>query len=230
MQKIISRQEALFNNLKHYFTGKCCHKGHLSPRFTSSKACIKCEQEKSTVSKDELKAYRNKYYRENKDRIQKVNKAYADVNKNNKAVKAKDYYNKNREVLLADKKHYNRVNKSAIRERRKYRELVRRKEDPIFVVTNRIRTRIKRAFREAGYKKNSATENMIGCSWAQLKQHIENQFLEGMNWGNRNLWHIDHIIPLASAKSIDELVRLNHYKNLRPLWAFDNLSKGAKMI
>ena len=40
-------------------------------------------------------------------------------------------------------------------------------------------------------------------------------------------WHIDHIIPLSSAKSEDELIALSHYTNLQPLWAMDNLKKGA---
>ena len=49
-----------------------------------------------------------------------------------------------------------------------------------------------------------------------------------MNWENRGLWHIDHIIPLATAKTEDEIIRLNHYTNLQPLWAIDNLKKGTR--
>lgn len=51
-----------------------------------------------------------------------------------------------------------------------------------------------------------------------------------MTWENRGEWHIDHIIPLASASTEEELLALCHYTNLQPLWAFDNLSKGAKII
>jgi hypothetical protein len=49
-----------------------------------------------------------------------------------------------------------------------------------------------------------------------------------MSWENRRLWHIDHIIPLALAKNEDQLIKLNHYTNLRPLWAKDNLVKSAR--
>ena len=51
-----------------------------------------------------------------------------------------------------------------------------------------------------------------------------------MNWDNHGEWHYDHIIPLASADNYDDLVRLNHYTNLQPLWAEDNLKKGSKIL
>ena len=70
---------------------------------------------------------------------------------------------------------------------------------------------------------------MLGCDFADLKHHLESQFTEGMTWDNRNLWHIDHIIPLASAKSAEEVVKLSHYTNLQPLWAKDNMRKGASV-
>jgi len=46
-----------------------------------------------------------------------------------------------------------------------------------------------------------------------------------MNWHNKGKWHIDHIIPLKAAKTEFEVIALNHYTNLQPLWAKDNLTK-----
>jgi hypothetical protein len=68
------------------------------------------------------------------------------------------------------------------------------------------------------------------CSFEEFFIHIESQFIDGMSWENRSLWHIDHIIPLATAKTEEEILRLNHYTNLRPLWALDNLKKGSKIL
>ena len=50
-----------------------------------------------------------------------------------------------------------------------------------------------------------------------------------MTWENHGKWHIDHIIPLATAKTEKQVLKLNNYKNLRPLWAEDNLKKKAKI-
>jgi hypothetical protein len=53
-----------------------------------------------------------------------------------------------------------------------------------------------------------------------------------MSWDNYGFrgWHIDHIVPLSSAKTKDEAVSLNHYTNLQPLWGVDNMKKGKKIL
>jgi hypothetical protein len=102
--------------------------------------------------------------------------------------------------------------------------------DPMFAMKCRLRCRISKAISDKGYSKTCKTSEIIGCSWDFLKAHLESKFISGMSWGNRNLWHIDHIIPIASAKSEEELVKLNHYTNLQPLWAEDNMKKGDKLL
>jgi hypothetical protein len=49
-----------------------------------------------------------------------------------------------------------------------------------------------------------------------------------MNWNNHGKWHIDHMIPISSAKNEEEVLKLNHYTNLQPLWAKENLIKYNK--
>jgi hypothetical protein len=79
-------------------------------------------------------------------------------------------------------------------------------------------------------KKNKTSE-IVGCSLETLKLHIENQFTDGMSWElmGKHI-HIDHIIPLSSAKTEQEILKLCHYTNLQPLWAKDNLKKHNKII
>jgi hypothetical protein len=71
---------------------------------------------------------------------------------------------------------------------------------------------------------------MLGCDYQTAFKHIESRFKKGMSWDNFGDWHIDHIIPLASAKTEEELIELCHYTNLQPLWAEENLIKGDKII
>ncbi len=71
----------------------------------------------------------------------------------------------------------------------------------------------------------------IGCSLHELVCHLEDQFLEGMEWSNHGAggWHIDHIKPISSFDllDVDQRSAANNYTNLRPLWADDNFKKGS---
>jgi hypothetical protein len=82
------------------------------------------------------------------------------------------------------------------------------------------------------HQKEDVTFKIIGCTPNELKQYIESLFLEGMSWDNYGPfgWHIDHIIPLSSANTIDEIYKLCHYSNLQPLWSIDNLRKGSRIL
>jgi hypothetical protein len=79
--------------------------------------------------------------------------------------------------------------------------------------------------------KKIKTNDILGCDWETLKNHIESQFTEGMTWDNHGQygWHIDHHTPLATAETEQDVYRLNHYTNLKPLWWYENLSKGDKI-
>jgi hypothetical protein len=76
------------------------------------------------------------------------------------------------------------------------------------------------------------SESLLGYTIAELRTHLERQFLPGMSWHNMGKWHIDHIVPLASftitGPDDPELKRAWALPNLRPLWARDNIAKGAK--
>lgn len=81
-------------------------------------------------------------------------------------------------------------------------------------------------------KNRRAAFDLVGYSAAELRVHLERQFLKGMSWENMGEWHIDHIVPLSSftitGPDDPELRRAWALTNLRPLWAKDNLAKGAK--
>jgi len=121
-------------------------------------------------------------------------------------------------------KHYYQKHKSKINEQRKNRYHT----DNQHRLAENCRSRIRNLL--SGLHRSKSTLQLIGLnSWDQLMSHIEDQFTDDMSWDNRDKWHIDHIRPCASFDLTDESQRLEcfNYKNLQPLWAVDNLRKGA---
>lgn len=107
---------------------------------------------------------------------------------------------------------------------------LRRQSNPLFKLRSTISTLIANSLTNSGYTKESNTASILGCSFEQFYDHIESMFTVGMSWANRADWHIDHIIPVSFACNESELLLLNHYTNLRPMWAMDNLSKGKSIV
>ena len=126
-------------------------------------------------------------------------------------------------------KEYYQENKRSRKEYTKEYQRERKKTNSLYKMKCNLRTRTSIAFKRKGYSKNTKTQKMLGVDWKICKAHIERQFTKGMNWNNYGEWHIDHIIPLASANTERELKKLCHYTNLQPLWAEDNLYKSDKI-
>lgn len=99
--------------------------------------------------------------------------------------------------------------------------------DPMYRLREMMRSRLYSATKMKGWSKCGSAASVIGCGFQELMDHIAKQFKEGMEWGNHGKWEIDHIIPLASANTPEELLKLCHYKNLQPLWKTENRRKWA---
>ena len=104
----------------------------------------------------------------------------------------------------------------------------RYKNDYFYKLKCNLRSRVKMALKSRGWKKTGNTTKLLGADFETVMNHIESQFKDNMTWENHSFfgWHIDHIISLNTAKNEDELYKLFHYKNLQPLWWYENLSKG----
>ena len=95
----------------------------------------------------------------------------------------------------------------------------------------RLRARWDTDLKRSGLEKpNGSAFSWCGYTSQQLWAHIEAKFLPGMTRENRHLWHIDHIKPLKSAETLAEKKKLFALSNLQPMWASDNMSKGAKSM
>ena len=106
----------------------------------------------------------------------------------------------------------------------------RLKKDSLFKIKKNIRTSITNNFRNGGYNKKSKTSQILGCSFEEFKLYLESKFETWMNWDNYGLynneanhgWDIDHIIPMSSTKTEDDVIKLNHYSNFQPLCSYIN--------
>lgn len=105
--------------------------------------------------------------------------------------------------------------------------------DPVRKSKDAIRKLLLSSFKVRNIKKSKLcmrSEEILGCSFEFFKKHIETQFQQGMSWNNHGDWHLDHKVPLYVAKTIEELIKLNHWTNFQPLWAIENLEKNSKML
>lgn len=105
----------------------------------------------------------------------------------------------------------------------------RMKTDPVYAMRTIVRGSINDAIKRMGYTKRNRTYEILGCGWEFFKGYIEAKFQEGMTWENRGDWEIDHIIPVSCASTEDEVLKLNHYSNLQPLWKWHNRQKAASL-
>ena len=107
-----------------------------------------------------------------------------------------------------------------------------RKINPLFRLREAMSVRLAFICRRKVQCGKPAVVRTLGCSIEAFKAHLEKQFKPGMSWDNYGYWgwHVDHRIPLASAKSVAHMKQLFHYTNLQPLWWYENFAKGSKII
>lgn len=174
-------------------------------------------------------------------RTKEQNAAYYQANKEKHAALTKRWREENSERHKENGRKWHERNKERSNENlRRFKELnpdyntkyskKRRETDPIHRLKCNMRTRMFLAIRAGRFKKQSSLTSYIGISVERLRDYLESKFKPGMSWSNYGQWHVDHVIPLASAKTAEEVYKLCHYTNLQPLWAIDNLSKGAKIL
>jgi hypothetical protein len=195
-----------------------------------TKVCNECGLEKNLSEfykrTDTPKGYRNNC----KECKLKNNHKWNKDNKEKISIIAKIWREKNKESIRERIKEWEVKNYQRVRDRKNKRARDRRKEDPVYHLINKVRCRLRKYLITLNITKKNRTFDIVGCTPDFLKEHLEKQFKEGMSWENKSEWHIDHIIPLSSANTEEELYKLCHYSNLQPLWVEENLKKGNKIL
>lgn len=176
------------------------------------------------------KIYLEKYYSDPKNKERRI-KWYKEWSKRDHVRQKKlDYKKRNREHIRKQSSEY--AKRPEVRERVRNQIRERLKNDPVFIIKTRLRTRFYQYIKRGLAKKQVKTSQLIGCDWKYLKNHLEKKFEKGMTWKNFGKWHIDHIKPMSHfdlMKVKDQYLCCN-YKNLQPMWATENLSKGNRYV
>lgn len=208
----------------------------LSAKRKADKAALTDEQrdalrqtkhEEYVRHKDWYTVHNTEYYQKHREAILLSSKQYRDSHSEWKHEYDTNYYRTHKEQFRA----YSRYHRKTFPEKHKMwrrRSYLAIRADPNRKIKITLRTRIQKVLK--GQRKYEKTMKLVGCSIPELRQHLESQFLPGMNWENHGVfgWHVDHIKPCSSFDLTDpEQQKLCfHYTNLQPLWALDNIKKG----
>lgn len=170
---------------------------------------------------EQRRAYNQEYWVANKERLSEYNKAYYSDNAEAMRAYALAYREANPHVQKA----WIEANREHIREQER-----QRRATPKGTIDGRMSSGIRQALVDG--KGGRSWEALVGYTLDDLMAHLESLFVDGMSWENRSEWHIDHIIPKSifnytSPEHID-FKRCWSLGNLQPLWAGDNVRKGAK--
>lgn len=153
------------------------------------------------------------------------NREYYKQNPDKRKEYAKKYRKENPEKIKQWKVE-NKIDQNA---KANNRQKAKKEVDPLYKLKCNTRSRLSNVFTKIKAGKKPNTLSLLGTDWQNLKLHIEIRFTEGMTWNNYGEWEVDHIMPLAIAKTKESLAPLCHYTNLQPLWAKDNREKHCKI-
>lgn len=192
----------------------------------------------------EKKSEQNKKYREaHKEEIKAYHKEWRDRNRESLNEKQREKYKEDPQAFKERKDRYVASHLEQVKEsRHRYKtenrqkctdyERNKRHNDPVYRFRNSFRCLIWGYNKKKGYTGTKNVWEMVGCDFETFLVYIQSQFEEGMtmeNYGHgKGCWNIDHIVPISTAQNDEDIERLNHYTNLRPLWAKDNIAKGSK--
>jgi hypothetical protein len=185
------------------------------------------EKRREYLDKQNLK--KKKLYWKNPEKYRK--ESLESISRNKDKVKARKlkYRQNNQEKLIV----YEKQRWIKIKDHKKEYERKRRADDINFILSRRLRSRIRSALKYVldGQGKNCKTLDLLGCTIEEFKIYIESKFQSGMTWDKKSEIHIDHIIPISSFDLTDpnQQKQCFHYKNLQPLWRIDNQRKSNKI-
>lgn len=180
-----------------------------------TRKCAKCGVEKSL----------NEFYFRKKQQKYEYNCKKCEI------ARIKKYYNYEK-IKQSNKKVLTEEQIDIKKSKRRLYQKNKRENDLVFKLKMDIRNSIYYSFERKNYSKKYSCEKIIGLKINDFIAYLLNTFKEnyGYEWNGVEKIHIDHIIPLATAHSEDEVIKLCYYTNLQLLKAKDNLTKHTKIL
>lgn len=234
----------------HTSACKKCFAGYNKKWYNENKEhCkkVRAEYYKNNIEKykERGKEWRKSHPRENTDLTRAKRREWwanrTEEQKAKRKEKMREYQRKNKEKVAQWHKKYRESHKKQIQEAsRIYRQnnkekinqahLDRLHSDPKYKLKEQTRNMLRYAMRSKGHRKKSSTKDIVGCDLDFLVEYLFKTWEKnyGKPW-NGELYHIDHIIPLATAHTEEEVIKLCHYTNLQLLTPKDNMAKSDNL-
>jgi hypothetical protein len=192
----------------------------------SSKICGNCKLDKEFKHFNKNKRTTDGYSRLCKECTAEYNKKYREENRETLKSRCANYYENNKEIYS----NWNNENKEQINLKKRLNYSKRIKEDELYRLKMNLKALIRMSLKR---NKTSNTNDIIGCSYNDFKTYIESKFESWMNWNNygnsknnklepNKTWDLDHIIPISSGNTKEDLIKLSHYSNFQPLCSYQN--------
>jgi len=186
------------------------------------------EKAKKRYNPEKKSEYNKKYGEEYKEEIAEYNKSYYSANKEEFYEYGKKYREENKEKIKNYQKEYNQNPENIINRRKKVKE--KYDNDNCFKFSLLFRNNLNGALKKNGLVKSKKSEEILGCSFLEFREFLETQFETWMTWDNHGKyngelnygWDIDHILPLDSVSTEEDIYKLCHYTNFQPLCSYTN--------
>lgn len=195
-----------------------------------TKRCSKCGQEKLLGEFYRHPETRDGLFSRCKSCLGEYNRSWQRAHPEKVSAKTHRWQRRNPEKNSASTRRWKQANPEKIRESDRRYHKARYVSDLDFRLLKLCRSRVRIALR--GKSKSKRTIELIGCSIEHLRLWLTFYFQSGMSWSNYGKWHIDHVRPCASfdLRDPEQQKQCFHYTNLQPLWAADNIRKGARQL
>lgn len=209
--------------------------------------CIVQKREYYQTNKQEFSLKAKLYREKNRESLSIRKKIYHEANRDKDLARSRRHYEANREFYKQMERNRYQSNKEKHREQGKAWAAANREKvllsskksnhkfrsTPKGNLSSTMSKRINESLRK-GMKAGRHWETLVDYTVDQLKAHLEKLFKPGMTWENYGtVWHIDHKTPIAvfnfeHPEDVDFRLCWS-LKNLQPLEASKNMSKGARL-